>query len=98
MNETLHAPNGSADWPVVRSFPRMGTEETQSKQVLAGGARGAVGNPPHGGVGNAGHDDHAARNDEGRRGGGIGGKSQSNAQHVDRVPASSGRANRRPEF
>jgi hypothetical protein len=67
-------------------------KETHGKPSSGGGARGAVGDPPHGGVGNAGHDHHAARNDEGRRGGGVGGKSQNNAHHVDRVPVPKGAA------
>lgn len=57
----------------------------------AGGARGVVGNAPHGGGENAGGDHHAARNDEGRRGGGVDGKDYGNAGHVDRVPQGAAR-------
>ncbi len=60
-------------------------KETHGAPGSAGGARGAVGNPSHGGGGNAGSDHHAARSDNGRRDGGVDAKNHSNAGHVDRV-------------
>jgi hypothetical protein len=61
-------------------------KETHGKPGSGGGARGAVGIPPHGG------DPHAARNDQAHRDGGVGDKNQSNAHHVDRVPVPKGAA------
>jgi hypothetical protein len=61
-------------------------KENHGAPDSAGGARRVVGNAPHGGSGNAGNDHHAARNDKGRRDGGVDVKNHGNARHVDRVP------------
>ena len=66
-------------------------KETRDAPGSAGGARGVVGNAPQGGGGNPGGDHHAARNDEGRRGGVVDGKNHNSAGHADGVPQGAAR-------